>query len=119
MNGQRVSDRFERLRSQKIARELEHKHNLQATEYDKERPSAAPLYQQKISESEQVESPHNRIVRTIIEIGNKVQSMPDFILGVKQEGVEVEYSFRGENISLSYGVDGYAVKRVESGRPTE
>ena len=105
-DGEKVSDKMEKHRNMRISRKLEKELNFAITEYDPDT---------KITPSGMGGMPIEYIKDSIARIESLEPTFPEFIQGIQDLGIDVNATFAGNNIRLSYKYNNVAIKASDCG----
>ena len=108
-DGKKVSDKMEKYRNIRISRELEKELDFVITEYDPDNKTT-PKWQ-----SDKDIVPMDYIKDSIAKIESLEPTFPEFIKGIQDLGIDVNATFAGNNIRLSYKYDDVAIKASDCG----
>ena len=108
-DGKKVSDKMEKYRNIRISRELEKELDFAITEYDPDNKTT-PKWQ-----SDKDIVPMDYIKDSIAKIESLEPTFPEFIQGIQDLGIDVNATFAGNNIRLSYKYDDVAIKASDCG----
>ena len=105
-DGEKVSDKMEKHHNMRISRKLEKELNFAITEYDPDT---------KITPSGMGGMPIEYIKDSIARIESLEPTFPEFIQGIQDLGIDVNATFAGNNIRLSYKYNNVAIKASDCG----
>ena len=108
-DGEKVSDKMEKHRNMRISRQLEKELDFVVTEYDPDNKTT-PKWQR-----DKVIVPMDYIKNSIARIESLEPTFPEFIQGIQDLGIDVNATFAGNNIRLSYKYDDVAIKASDCG----
>jgi len=108
-DGKKVSDKMEKYRNIRISRKLEKELDFAITEYDPDNKTT-PKWQ-----SDKDIVPMDYIKDSIAKIESLEPTFPEFIQGIQDLGINVNATFAGNNIRLSYKYDDVAIKASDCG----